>query len=466
MKTKYFTKVIKSGTICAAVVVLTVLNACNFLMGPDTPGKDGNVTLSIEGGNSSARAITSGADLPGDVLDAMRYELVLTGPDGETRTETITGGQSLRLSLPLGDWRVDARAYQADSPNLAGTGSTSFTVRPGTNSVTLPMQMQGTDGTPLTCYNITLIQGSNGTVTANFPAAFAGTTVTLTAVPDSNWQIVSSGFSTTPTVTVSGSGTSYTFTMPASDLTITPTFTTTYTVSGTIRTDLPDAPANGAAVQLKQGAINVGSAVLTDSSGAYTISGVSTGTYTIEVSLSGYTTGTIASFTVSGNVSGKNLTLRKYAIGDTGPGGGKIFYIDTADTYPDWIYLECAPSDSYASATNWGALYTSVSTGNAIGDGPANTTAIMNADSDSTIAARLARNNSNFGGYTDWFLPSGSEMHQLYLRRASLNLSSTSYWTSSGDSDDVSAYYYDFGTGNYTWGNRNSVSRVRAIRRF
>jgi uncharacterized repeat protein (TIGR02543 family) len=87
----------------------------------------------------------------------------------------------------------------------------------------------------------------------------------------------------------------------------------TYTVSGTISADNPAGAASGVSVQLKQGGTTVGDPVNTGADGTYTISNVPAGEgYTIEVSLSGYTTGTIPSFNVTtGNVTGKNLTLIK-----------------------------------------------------------------------------------------------------------------------------------------------------------
>jgi uncharacterized repeat protein (TIGR02543 family) len=101
-----------------------------------------------------------------------------------------------------------------------------------------------------------------------------------------------------------------------------------YTVSGTITTDNPSGGlANGASVQLKQGGGTVGGPVTTGSDGAYTITDVPAGDYTIEVSLAGYTTGTISSVTVAGDVTGKNLTLVRivYTISGTittdNPGG-------------------------------------------------------------------------------------------------------------------------------------------------
>jgi formylglycine-generating enzyme required for sulfatase activity len=81
------------------------------------------------------------------------------------------------------------------------------------------------------------------------------------------------------------------------------------TISGTITTNSPGGPASGALVQLKQGAVNIGSPVLAGIDGTYTISGVTPGTYSIEAALSGYIVGVTSAFTVNGNVTGKNLRL-------------------------------------------------------------------------------------------------------------------------------------------------------------
>jgi hypothetical protein len=92
--------------------------------------------------------------------------------------------------------------------------------------------------------------------------------------------------------------------------------TTAYTIGGTITTDNPGGAASGANVQLKQGGANIGNAVSTGTNGAYTITGVQAGGgYTIEVSLTGYTTGISSVFNIAGDVTGKDLTLVKI----TGP---------------------------------------------------------------------------------------------------------------------------------------------------
>ncbi len=88
-----------------------------------------------------------------------------------------------------------------------------------------------------------------------------------------------------------------------------------YTISGKITgSDTNGAGISGASVQLKSGGSNMGSAVNTDINGEYTILDVANGTYTIDVSKTGYDSGTIASFSISNaNVTDKDLTLIKAA---------------------------------------------------------------------------------------------------------------------------------------------------------
>jgi hypothetical protein len=86
---------------------------------------------------------------------------------------------------------------------------------------------------------------------------------------------------------------------------------TRYDVSGVI-SNPHGGFADGASVQLKQGASNVGAPVNADPSGAYTISDVTAGSYTIVVTLAGYGAGTSDPFAVTGgNSTGINLTLEK-----------------------------------------------------------------------------------------------------------------------------------------------------------
>lgn len=68
-----------------------------------------------------------------------------------------------------------------------------------------------------------------------------------------------------------------------------------------------------------------------------------------------------------------------YLIGDTGPAGGLIFYIDTDDHYA-WTYLESAPSNIQHEGrfgSRWGLLGLKVNTETVIGSGITNTETIL-----------------------------------------------------------------------------------------
>jgi len=135
-----------------------------------------------------------------------------------------------------------------------------------------------------------------------------------------------------------------------------------------------------------------------------------------------------------------------YALGGTGPGGGKIFYYDadgfTVQGYgnlgdPGYFatytahFLEAAPSGSGQLA--WASdLSTNISgTDTALGTGRKNTALILATDSDAPAAKACAEYSNR--GLTDWFLPSKEELDLLYDNRFYVgNLGNASYYCSSG----------------------------------
>ena len=85
-----------------------------------------------------------------------------------------------------------------------------------------------------TYYNITCNTATGGSVSSNVSTQKQGETVTLTLSPSTGYTSngVTVKDASNNNVTVSGSGNSYTFTMPASNVTVTPSFTeTTHTVT-------------------------------------------------------------------------------------------------------------------------------------------------------------------------------------------------------------------------------------------
>jgi hypothetical protein len=157
-----------------------------------------------------------------------------------------------------------------------------------------------------------------------------------------------------------------------------------------------------------------------------------------------------------------------YKIGDTGPGGGIVFY-DKGNTSGGWRYMEAAPSD--LGRAQWQSAPREVSgTKDNIGSGRQNTQLI----GDSGRAALLCQQ-YNLGEYRDWFLPSKAELDLMYINLKMKDLGNFSddlYWSSSdstGGSAWTPAWAQRFSDGYQEGGgihNKGKTYLVRAIRQF
>jgi hypothetical protein len=170
-----------------------------------------------------------------------------------------------------------------------------------------------------------------------------------------------------------------------------------------------------------------------------------------------------------------------YALGDTGPAGGFVFYV-TGDGLHG---LEAAPEDIGGNATAtsvaWGCYPNLLSGMNETGVGSgAHNTSQRDLCSDASTAAKAAAA-YEFNGYTDWFLPSKAELDLMYHELADTDNNDTN----SGVGDDgnlggfASDYYWSSSQGNSSgaWGqhfdggdqfdnDKRSAYRVRAVRAF
>ncbi len=195
-------------------------------------------------------------------------------------------------------------------------------------------------------------------------------------------------------------------------------------------------------------------------------------------------------------------------VGDTGPGGGKVFYVlGGSETVPGAAcglscrYLEAAPAGWNSGGSpdpilQWGGGSRTAgqcsnkvipgAAGTGIGSGFANTTAIM-ADCPNTdplnpqsapaaLAASTYAPTVNGVVVTGWFLPSKDELNALDTsnRPSSDNgvgglFPSGFYWSSSqGDVENAWGQAVGLGGGFY-WQNfnvKNDVTRVRPVRAF
>jgi len=156
------------------------------------------------------------------------------------------------------------------------------------------------------------------------------------------------------------------------------------------------------------------------------------------------------------------------AVGETGPGGGKVFY--DAGSVQSWgRYLEAAPAD--VASTTWCNNTSSALNGTfsrAIGSGAMNSFLML--DGCTSGAAYNASGYSN-NGYSDWYLPSILDLHQMCTSRATLGMTSAGTFKSSTQDTlnaGIHAETWNFpsvsGTcGNDNWG-KSLTQKVRPIR--
>ena len=128
-----------------------------------------------------------------------------------------------------------------------------------------------------------------------------------------------------------------------------------------------------------------------------------------------------------------------YKIGDTGPAGGLIFY-DKGNNSDGWRYLEAAPKEAEFQAAwsdnSFNVNNNDYKTRSDIGFGKRNTQAIVERFREVTgnwnTAAQKAHDIS-CNGFNDWFLPSQTELDQIFgnLKRKNLgDFKNELYWSS------------------------------------
>ncbi len=158
-----------------------------------------------------------------------------------------------------------------------------------------------------------------------------------------------------------------------------------------------------------------------------------------------------------------------YKVGDLGPAGGYIFYVDTEDRFEDFTYLEAAPSD-LATTYIWSDVTDSfVGTERGLGKGKANTLAIIAQSPEADTAAKACANLA-VEDFEDYFLPSMSELNKMYqnLRMEDLGGFATDNYWSSSEFEDKSGiawgqYFYYGVQASLNKGDTNYVRCARAF---
>ena len=139
-----------------------------------------------------------------------------------------------------------------------------------------------------------------------------------------------------------------------------------------------------------------------------------------------------------------------YALRDTGPAGGLIFFIDEADEF-SWDYLEAAPVSTEIINKEWGSFGSEIGgTGTAVGDGKPNTAIIVTALDAIPVSDKFAQlcRDLTVGDYSDWFLPSKDELdlmyQNLYLENVGSYTDTGAFYLSSSEIDSMVVWRRDF----------------------
>ncbi|MFI5179055.1 MAG: beta-L-arabinofuranosidase domain-containing protein, partial [Vicinamibacterales bacterium] len=167
------------------------------------------------------------------------------------------------------------------------------------------------------------------------------------------------------------------------------------------------------------------------------------------------------------------LSTRGYALGDTGPAGGLIFYENPNYAADGWRYLEAAPVDQSAGA-KWGCFRRPITgaRGTAIGTGKQNTADMLAACTEPLTAAQLCAT-YQLNGVGGWFLPSRDELAQMYRALKAKNLGdfgdrnvadNFTYWASSQQTTDMASHVDFADNGRQHSDDKDFPRRVRAIR--
>ena len=163
-------------------------------------------------------------------------------------------------------------------------------------------------------------------------------------------------------------------------------------------------------------------------------------------------------------------TWPTYEVGDTGPAGGLIFYVNPNADADGWKYLEAGKSDLGGDEAlyKWGLTdAVTIGTKTDIGEGK-NNTGLVAAKGSGYEAANAVSGDLYGNGFKDWFLPSKDELNLMYenLKKADLgSFTGFPYWSSSEDGS-TEAWRQDFGNSLQTSASRDNNSHVRPVRMF
>ena len=371
----------------------------------------------------------------------------------------ITYGSALSLrtstTAPLGVTTISSNNITSNSALLTG----SFSSNGGSTILVQGFVYSTTNSNPTT--------SSSVVYTSNNLMNFSSTLTNLS----SNTRYYFRAFVTNASGTSYGTTVTFTTSVPISA----PSSITTYSVSNissnsAIFSGYVGSAGNGTITErgfvissnYSTPTINNSTIVNTGSTGV----GSFAATYS---SLSGNTTYYMRAYAVNsaGLAYGNTVTFTTSVALKVGDSylGGKIAYILKSGEngfVSGQIKGYIIPSSFNYSTYIWGCYGSTISTSTSLGAGNTNTNSIYNYCGSSTAAGYAY--NLITGGYSDWYLPSYSELSKVMENASTLSIPSYDYWTSS-QSSTTSAYTLNRNQNLYNI-SKNSYRYVLPIRSF
>jgi hypothetical protein len=416
----------------AQVIATTATSSLTVTLTSTTTGictVSGSVITAVASGTCSITASQSGNATYAAATDVVRTFTIAASSTTVINVAAIAG-----VTAPV----TGATPVTTTTAGSGYTGTVSWSGSPSTfaagTTYTATITLTPTSGYTLTgvSANFFTVAGAtsvthsanSGFITATFPATEgAATKVVITRASAGTQR--RTAFTTQPQITI----------RDASDNTVT---SSTAVVTATITAG-------------PQGSL-IGSNTATAVSGVATfndlgIDGYGGFTYTITYRVDGLTVATSTIALTGINCDGSSFTCK---LNDIGPGGGKIFYVSSGTfTQVDATgsmcsttckYLEAAPG-AWSSGYQWSENQNTLigTTANGIGTGYSNTLKIIaQSGAGSSGAASVAK---NYGG--GWFLPSYSELYELYSFNTIFGgFPENRYWSSTESSATQANYYF------------------------
>jgi len=389
----------------------------------------GNVITAVASGTCSITASQSGNSTYAAAPNVVRTFTIAASSTTVINVAAITG-----VTAPV----TGATPVTTTTAGTGYTGTVTWTGSPSTFAAstiyTATIALTPTSGYTLTgvSANFFTVAGAtsvshsadSGFITATFPATQGAATKVIITRASAGTQR-RTAFTTQPQITI----------RDASDNTVT---SSTAVVTATITAG-------------PQGSI-IGSNTATAVSGVATfndlgIDGIGGFNYTITYRVDGLTVATSTIALTGINCDGSSFTCK---LNDIGPGGGKIFYVSSGTfTQVDATgsmcsttckYLEAAPG-AWSSGYQWSGNQNTLigTTAGGVGTGYSNTLKIdAQSGAGSSGAASVAK---NYG--SGWFLPSYSELYELYSFNTIFGgFSEGRYWSSTESSATQANYYF------------------------